>query len=114
MSLVVPWRRASRVEVGWLTAFWIKPPFSHGPLGFGVTAWSFDDALGIIHAFDFGAYLPEDLAGVRVTEGVTIAELEYRHVVANMGPIAIRGMWYPFAALGVPRWADERRANGYT
>src|SRR5207302_4914748 len=28
-----------------LTAYWIVPPSPHGPLGFGVTAWSFDDAV---------------------------------------------------------------------
>jgi hypothetical protein len=70
-----------------LTAFWIQSPFPHGPLGFGITAWSLDDALAILRAFDYGRYLPEYLAGVRVTEGVTVAELDQLHVVANMGPI---------------------------
>jgi hypothetical protein len=97
-----------------LTAFWIKSPFPHAPLGFGVTAWSLDDALGIIAALDYGRYLPDDLAGVQVREGITVAELDQPHVVANMGPIAVRGMWYPFVAVGVPPWAEERRTRRCT
>jgi hypothetical protein len=92
-----------------LTAYWFKSPYPYAPLGFGVTGWSVDDALAIIRAFDYGGYLPEDLAGVQIIEGITAGELDQRHVVAKMGPIAVRGIWYPFTAVGVPRWADERQ-----
>ena len=102
------------MAVAELTAFWVQSPFPHAPLGFGVTARSLDDALGIIRALDYGRYLPDDLAGVRVTAGVTVAELDQPHVVANMGPIVLRGMWYPFVAVGVPRWAEERRTRRCT
>jgi hypothetical protein len=94
------------MAVAGLTAFWIVPPSSHGPLGFGVTARSFDDALRIIRALDYGRYLPDDLGALRVTEGITVAELDQPHVVANMGPIVVRGMWFPFVAVGVPEWAE--------
>ncbi len=96
------------MEVAGLTAFWVRSPVPHAPLGFGVTAWSLGDALGIIRALDYGRYLPGDLAGVWITEGVAVAGLDQTHVVTNMGPIAVRGMWYPFVAVGVPRWAEER------
>ncbi len=89
-----------------LTAYWIKSPLPHAPLGFGVTARSLDDAFAIIHALDYGRYLPDDLDGLRVNEGITVADLDQPHVVANMGPIVVRGMWYPFVAVGVPKWAD--------
>ena len=50
-----------------------------------------------------------NLAGVQVTEGVTVrTSSTSQHMVPNMGPIAIRGMWYPFVAVGVPTWAEER------
>ena len=98
------------MAVAGLTAFWVRSPLPHAPLGFGVTAWSLDDALGIIRALDYARFLPDDLAGVRVAEGVTVAELDQPHVVANMGPITVRGMWYPFVAVGFPRWAEERIA----
>ena len=99
------------MAVAGLTAFWVRSPVPHAPLGFGVTAWSLDDAVAIIRDLDYGRYLPDDLAGVRVTEGVTAAELDGPHVVANMGPIAVRGLWYPFVAVGVPQWAEDCRAT---
>ena len=94
-----------------LTAFWIKTPFSNGPLGFGVTARSLDEALRIIHAMGYGQFLPDDREKLDVVEGVTVAKLQL-HVVRNMGPIVVRGMWYPFVAVGIPGWA-ESRLNGY-
>ena len=74
----------------------------------GVTARSLEDAVDILHAVGYGDYLPVDLAGVHVIDGVTVAELDQRNVIPNMGPIVVRGMWYPFVAVGVPRWAEER------
>ncbi len=89
-----------------LTAYWVESPLPHAPLGFGVTGWSLDDALSIIRALDYSRYLPDDRTSMRVTEGITVAELDQPHGVANMGPIVVRGMWYPFVAVGVPKWAD--------
>jgi hypothetical protein len=94
------------MTIAGLTAYWIKSPFPHAPLGFGVTAWSLDDALRIIRALDYGQFLPDDLGALKITVGVTAAELEQQHVVPNMGPIVVRGMWYPFVALGVPTWVE--------
>jgi hypothetical protein len=94
-----------------LIAFWIKPPLPHAPLGFGVTARSRTDALAIIEAFGYSRYLPDNLDGIEITEGITVAELDQPHVVAHMGPIAVRGMWYPFVVVGVPAWVDERIRN---
>jgi len=91
-----------------LTAFWITSLLRHAPLGFGVTAWSRDDAFAIIEAFGYGRFLPENLVEVTVVEGIKFAELDHVHVVNNMGPIAVRGLWYPFVAVGVPSWAEER------
>lgn len=89
-----------------LIAFWIKSPDPRGPLGFGVTAWSVDDALAIVCAFDYRRFLPTKLNELQITKSVDIAELHH-HVVANMGSIAVRGMWYPFFVVGVPQWAEE-------
>ncbi len=95
-------------RVSGLIAYWIVSPLPHAPLGFGVTAWSPTDALEIICAFDYGRFLPDDLNTIRVTANVGIADLDQRHVVPHMGPIVNRGMWYPFVAVGVPRWAENR------
>ncbi|WP_131818130.1 hypothetical protein [Planctopirus hydrillae] len=97
-----------------LTVFWIRSPLSHAPLGFGVTAFSLDDAVEIITALDYGQYLTNDLAELQIQAGITVAELDQPHVIANMGPISVRGMRYPFVALGVPLWAEERRSRRST
>src|SRR6267378_6323709 len=94
--------RGRSMAIPGLTAYWIVPSSPHAPLGFGVTAWSFADALRIIRALGYGGFLPDDLSMLRVTEGVRVAELDQPHVVANMGPIVVRGMWFPFVAVGVP------------
>ena len=52
------------MEVAGLTAYWIRSPHPHAPLGFGVTAWSLGDALALIRDFDYDQLLPGDLAGV--------------------------------------------------
>jgi hypothetical protein len=82
-----------------LRSFWIVPPDPHGPLGFGVTAFSVDDALQILR--DVGYRLPEDTAEVRIVEDVRAIDLDELHVVRNMGPIVVRGIWYPFWKVGV-------------
>jgi hypothetical protein len=96
------------MEITELTPYWIKSPFPHAPLGFGVTARSLDEALLIIEALDYGRYLPDDRSTLRVTAGITVSRLGEPHVVANMGPIAVRGMWYPFVVVGMPPWAEDR------
>jgi hypothetical protein len=90
-----------------LTRFWIRSSFPAAPLGFGVTARSLEDAIAIIRAMGYVDYLPNDLADLRITAGIAFDELD-PHVAHNMGPMAVRGMWYPFMAIGVPGWAHER------
>jgi hypothetical protein len=82
-----------------LIPFWIVPPSNHGPLGFGVTAYSLADALHIIESAGYS--LPDDRSTLRVTEQIQVSNLEEPHVVRNMGPIVVRGIWYPFAKVGV-------------
>ena len=84
-----------------LTAYWIVPPGRNGPLGFGVTAYDVDDALGIIRSLGYGARLPADLGDLHIIEGIKYADLEKKHVRTNMGPIVVRGMWYPFLRVGL-------------
>lgn len=83
-----------------LAALWIVPPGSHGPLGFGVTAHSLTDALALIRASGYGGFLPEDLGSLRITEGIRVADLEHWYVREHMGPIVVRGLWYPFVGVG--------------
>ena len=82
-----------------LIPFWIVPPSKHGPLGFGVTAYSLADALHIIESAGYS--LPEDRSTLRVTEKIRVSDLDEPHVVRNMGAIVVRGIWYPFTKVGV-------------
>lgn len=85
-----------------LTAYWITfPPGRVPTLGLGVTAYDLDDALGIIRRMGCADLLPQDLSSLRITAGVRYADLEKNHIRANMGPIVVRGMWYPFVKLGL-------------
>ncbi len=84
-----------------LTTFWISSRCRHVPLGFGVTARSRDDALRIIKAFGYGQFLPTEDDALEVIHPVTVRELDPHHVVPNMGPINVRGLWYPFLAVGI-------------
>ena len=92
-----------------LKTFWIKSPLPHAPMGFGVTAHSIVEAIAIIRAMGYGRYLPEDSNQLRISEGIKVDELDQRHVVPNMNPIVVRGMWYPRpGGVGLPAWAEER------
>jgi hypothetical protein len=82
-----------------LIPFWIVPPSKRGPLGFGVTAFSLSDALQII--LDAGFELPKDRSTLQIREAVRLSGLDQRHVINNMGPIVVRGLWYPFTKVGV-------------
>ncbi len=91
-----------------LTPYWITTRNPHGPIGFGVTAHSRDDALAIIRAFDYEDYLPSDSDSLSIAEGVTPRDLPSQFVVDRMGPISVRGIWYPFREVGLPAWVVER------
>ena len=79
-----------------LIPFWIQPPKEHG---FGVTAFSLGDAFRVLE--EAGYSLPEDRSTLRVTERVRISDLDQSHIVPNIGPIVVRGVWYPFTKVGV-------------
>ena len=82
-----------------LKPFWIVPSNKYGPLGFGVTAFSANDALQIIEGAGYN--LPEDKSDLKIMEDIKVDDLDQPHVVKNMGPIVVRGIWYPFTKVGV-------------
>jgi hypothetical protein len=82
-----------------LTAFWIEGPDPRGPLGYGVTAFSLTDAFEIV--VRAGYQLPDDKSTLRVRAEITPLELEHPYVREHMGPIVVRGLWYPFRVVGV-------------
>ena len=84
---------------GSLTAFWISfPKDAAFPLGLGVTAWSQADAFRLLEeqGYDFHLRALE----VAVKEDVSIDDIDAGHVRPNMGPMIVRGVWYPCANIG--------------
>jgi len=90
-----------------LKTFWIKSPLRHAPLGFGVTAYSLDEAIQILHALGWDHYLPKDSAELSISEGIRVESLD-SFVRTHMGSVATRGVWYPLNGIGVPKWIEER------
>ena len=82
-----------------LTAYWIESPEVETPFGYGVTAFSKDDALALVRSR--GLRLPADAAQIHITENIRVADLDASHVVPNIGPIVVRGVWFPFIGVGV-------------
>jgi hypothetical protein len=90
-----------------LKPYWIAMPQRHieagqiiltpDPIGFGVTAFSLPDAIDIMT--DFGIKLPDNLDRVSVSENVEFETLP-SYVKKNMGPMIVRGLWFPFFKLG--------------
>jgi hypothetical protein len=66
-------------------------------LGYGVTAYSEDDARNLIENVLGAAALDDEL--VRIIVDVDVRELDQGHVIPNMGPPNIRGVWYPMLNL---------------
>ena len=72
---------------------WITfPKDKRAPLGIGVTAFSEDDAIGLIKEAGYENYIKCDFV---INRNIAIKDLDQNHVVPNMGPITFRGVWYP-------------------
>jgi hypothetical protein len=61
--------------------------------GFGVTAYSIDDARQLLAELVHPEKWESEL--LDVIEDVDVRELDQRHVIPNMGPPNFRGVWYP-------------------
>jgi hypothetical protein len=61
--------------------------------GCGVTARDYDDALALLRERAFpGGVIPRFLRSV---EDVDVSTLDPRHVLPNMHPPVVRGIWFP-------------------
>ena len=62
-------------------------------IGCGVTAWNYDDALNLVRERVFeGKVLPPIKTCV---EDVDVSTLDEGHVLPNMRPPSVRGIWFP-------------------
>lgn len=80
-----------------LRRYWFKFQPTSTPsvvnVGCGVTAHDYDDALSLLRTTVFVAKIMP--AVLEVVEDVIVSELDQKHVIPNMGVVAIRGVWFP-------------------
>ena len=81
-----------------LIAFWISYPKDLYFPRQGVTALSRADAFRMLeaHGYDFHVRAVE----VLVREGIAYDDIEDAEVRRHMGPIVVRGIWYPCLNIG--------------
>ena len=75
-----------------LRYFWFKSPQLEYRLGYGVTAWTEEDAVSLLREKVFGGDpLPD---GLKMAADIDLSQLD-RHVTPNMSPPIFRGIWFP-------------------
>ena len=87
-----------------LTRYWFMVP---GLEGFGVTAFSIDDARFLLEGE--GVLIDDDS---EVIVNIDVSTLESRYVLEHSGPSCFRGVWFPCLNIG---WVDpgaHHPANG--
>jgi len=82
-----------------LIAFWINARGAVQARGYGVTAFSEEDACRLIASQ--GLPLPEDRNLLDITHNIQREALDAKHILPNCGPMMIRGVWYPLTKVGV-------------
>lgn len=75
---------------------------------YGVSGYSLEDALALLRASGFALDVRDPAVSVR--EHVVLDDYERRHIGPNMGPMQLRGVWYPRHNLGDS--AGKRRNLG--
>jgi hypothetical protein len=73
-----------------LTRYWFRLRDS---LGYGVTAYSVEDARHLLKEAGLEPHLDSDV--IEILHDVDIRSVDQQHVVVNMGPPNFRGVWYP-------------------
>ena len=82
---------------GSLRRFWIELETPvRGLHRFGVTAVDVADALILIEDYLGTGALPDASS---VVEDIDVESLDANHILANVGPPAFRGIWYPATSL---------------
>jgi len=68
--------------------------FKTGPnAGFGVTAYSIDDAKTLLAQAGCSSDALKETNDV--LENVDVSKLDANHILPNIGPSNLRGVWYP-------------------
>ena len=84
---------------GALISYWMSfPENERFPLGIGVTAYSLEDAFALVQ--QQGIEWPAQASRIDVRRGITVHDLDQSNVVPNIGPMQLRGVWYPVMNIG--------------
>jgi hypothetical protein len=76
-----------------LRRYWLKFDCDFGsPLGYGVTAWNEEDAIGLVQAAVFSG---RNLPNFTVQVNVDVSTLDAGHIRPNMESPTWRGIWFP-------------------
>jgi hypothetical protein len=73
-----------------LRRFWFPV---EGHLGIGVSAPTLDEATALAEQFRRANWASASL-GIPIND-VDIRELDQKHVIPNIGPVAVPGLWFP-------------------
>ena len=83
-----------------LKTYWISfPQNPEMPIGIGVTALQEEDAFNLIKDQGFDSWF-EGATEIHIKTGVELSEMKSLISAANMGPLQLRGVWYPAANIG--------------
>ena len=81
-----------------LTRFWLKlDADTHSPPGYGVTAWTEEDAIAIVRD---RVYRGDPVPKPSITPAVDVGKLDPGHIRPNLGGSNWRGIWYPLGFEG--------------
>jgi len=83
-----------------LTRYWFK---TKNELGFGITAFSEEDAKVLLT--DMATIIGKDYEVLEIITNVDVSTLDQNHVIPNMGPPNLRGVWYPL--LNLPPYSQR-------
>jgi hypothetical protein len=89
----------------YLDTFWFSfPQDPHLPFDIGVTAFSEADARALLQERGVAEWFSE-AKEVVIKQGVRIEDLDQSNVRPNVGPLHLRGLWYPCmnVGFGAPR-----------
>jgi hypothetical protein len=83
-----------------LMRYWFK---TKKGLGFGITAFSEEDAKVLLT--DMATTIGKDYEVLEIITNVDVRTLDQNHVIPNMGPPNLRGVWYPL--LNLPPYSQH-------
>jgi hypothetical protein len=93
-----------------LETFWFSfPEDLYMPFGIGVTAYSELDAWRLMDACGVTEWF-SSVKKVVVQKSIRFQELHQGNIVPNIGPMQLRGVWYPCMNIGygAPKSRDYR------